>query len=344
MFGSRSRRGSNILASTGEPTRRLAFADAMPSEDEHEVGIVGMGSMGSNLALQGVEKDLRVIGKSRSEKPSLEKKGVEVVQDYKVLADRLSPPRFVYLALPAGPVVDEQLDELVPHLEEGDVIADGGNSFWQDSVDREKRLREEGILFLDAGTSGGVDGARHGAAFMVGGREEGIRVARPVLERLSVEGGFLHTGPPGSGHFVKLVHNGIEFGMLQAIAEGAELLDASAYDLDLAEVFEHWTHGTVIRSWLVELMAQGLKEHDLDAIENFVEDTGEVNWLAMWALKQEVPIPVITMATMELLKSRGHQDQAYRSIALMRHGFGDHPFGPDEDIETKREDSRVGPL
>lgn len=316
----------------------------MTPEAEPEVGIVGTGTIGGNLARQGVEKGLRVVAKSRSEQPELAEEGVEVITAYADLADALDPPRFVYLSVPAGGIVDEVLEELVPHLDEGDVVADGGNSFWQDSVEREKRLREEGIVFLDAGTSGGLEGARSGAAFMVGGREEGIEVARPVLERLSVEGGFLHTGPPGSGHFVKLVHNGIEFGMLQAIAEGVELLEAGEYDLDLAAVFEHWTNGTVIRSWLVELMAEQLAERDLAKVDNYVEDTGEVNWLAMWAIKHEIPTPVITASTIELLKSRGEQSTAYRAIAMMRHGFGDHPFGPDEGIAKKRGTSRVGEM
>lgn len=316
----------------------------MIGNQEEEVGIVGLGSMGSNLALQGLEKGLGVVGKSRSEKPKLEDEGLRVVTSHKELADELSPPRIIYLALPAGPIVDEQLDEMVGHLEEGDVVADGGNSFWRDSVEREQRLAERGVFFLDAGTSGGIEGAREGAAFMVGGRKEGIETARPVLERLSVEGGFLHTGPPGSGHFVKLVHNGIEFGMLQAIGEGVELLEGGEFDLDLAEVFEHWTNGTVIRSWLVELMADGLREEDLGRIENHVEDTGEVNWLAMWALREEVPMPVITLSAIELSKSRGQQKHAYRSIALMRKGFGGHPFGEDEKIAKKRNTSRVNPL
>lgn len=316
----------------------------MAEDEAREIGIVGTGTMGANLARQGVDEGLHVVAKSRSEQPELAADGVEVVTEYSQLAAELEPPRFVYLSVPAGSIVDEALQDLVPHLDEGDVVADGGNSFWKDSVERERRMREEGIAFLDAGTSGGFEGARHGAAFMVGGREAGVEVARPVLERLSVEGGFLHTGPPGSGHFVKLVHNGIEFGMLQAIGEGVELLEAGDYDLDLGAVFEHWTNGTVIRSWLVELMAEQLRERDLDKVDNYVEDTGEVNWLTMWAIKNEVPAPVITTATSELFKSRGEQSEAYRAIAMMRHGFGDHPFGPDEGIAKKRKTSRIGEM
>jgi 6-phosphogluconate dehydrogenase len=153
------------------------------------------------------------------------------------------------------------MDELTPHLEKGDVIMDGGNSFYLDSIDREKRIRDKDIYFLDCGTSGGLEGARYGACFMVGGRDQGVRMAEPVLKALAVQDGYLHTGQPGSGHFVKLVHNGIEFGMLQSIAEGTALLRASGFKLDLASIFKNWSNGSVIRGWLVELIEKGLKEH-----------------------------------------------------------------------------------
>ena len=309
-----------------------------------ELGIVGLGTIGGNLARQAVEEGITVVGKDVEEKPELQEFGVTQVDSHEALLAELDPPRFVYLSLPAGPVIDDEIEKLASHLEAGDVVADGGNSFWLDSMEREERLREEGIYFLDAGTSGGLPGARNGACFMVGGREEGIEVAEPVFEALSVEGGFLHTGGPGSGHFVKLVHNGIEFGMLQAIGEGVELLKAGDFDVDLQEVFYNWTNGSVIRSWLVELMEEQLREEEMEEVPNYVEDTGEVNWLAMWAIKEETPAPVITTATMELFESRGQQDDAYQAIAMMRHGFGGHPFGVDDDIAKKRKISRLEEL
>lgn len=309
---------------------------------EQELGIVGLGTIGGNLARQALEEGVEVVGKDVEARPQLREAGATLVDSYEEMTAALSTPRVIYLSLPAGGIVDEELEKLLPHLEPGDVVADGGNSFWLDSMAREERLWEEDVYFLDAGTSGGVQGAREGAAFMVGGREEGVETARPIFERLSVDGGFLHTGGPGSGHFVKLVHNGIEFGMLQAIGEGVELLRAGDFDVDLADVFEHWRHGTVIRSWLVDLMAEGLRDgKDLQEIQNYVEDTGEVNWLAMWAIKEETPAPVITTSAMELFESRGRQDDAYRAIALMRNGFGTHPFGVDEDIAKKRKLGRI---
>jgi 6-phosphogluconate dehydrogenase len=198
-----------------------------------QIGIIGLGKMGGNLALQAREKKIDVIGKARSKKPELEKKGVKVVMDYDAFVAYLRHPRIIYLSLPAGPTVDTVLDELIPHLEKGDVVMDGGNSFYIDSIEREKKIWKEGIYFLDCGTSGGLEGARRGACFMIGGRNEGVSIAEPILKALAVKDGYLHTGQPGSGHFVKLVHNGIEFGMLQSIAEGTALLRSSGFKLDL---------------------------------------------------------------------------------------------------------------
>lgn len=297
--------------------------------------------MGGNLALQAREKKIQVIGKARSKKPELEGQGVRVVADYEPLAGFLNHPRVIYLSLPAGPTVDSVLDELTPFLEKGDVVMDGGNSFYLDSIARERRMSEKDIHFLDCGTSGGLEGARHGACFMVGGKEEGIRIAQPVLTALAVKEGYVHTGRPGTGHFVKLVHNGIEFGMLQSIAEGVELLSKSGFELDLAAIFRNWSNGSVIRGWLVELMEKGLEGKGLAEAASYVEDTGEVNWLVQDAISKEIPVPVISQAIMELFKSRINDSDAYRAIALMRRGFGGHPIGRDEGIVKERKTSRI---
>lgn len=308
---------------------------------KNQLGIIGLGKMGGNLALQAAEKGIDVVGKARSIKPELEKNGVKVVDNYDSFVSFLKHPRVIYLSLPAGPTVDAVLDELVPSLERGDVVMDGGNSFYLDSIEREGRLWVRGIYFLDCGTSGGLEGARHGACFMVGGRSGGIKIAEPLLKILAVPGGYLHTGKPGSGHFAKLVHNGIEFGMLQSIGEGVALLRASSFNLDLQEVFRNWSNGSVIRGWLVELMEKGLREEGFESIESYVEDTGEVNWLVQDAINKEVPIPVISQSVMELFRSRMHESDAYKSIALMRHGFGGHPFGKDDGIIKERKTSRI---
>jgi 6-phosphogluconate dehydrogenase len=300
--------------------------------------------MGGNLALQAIDKDIDVVGKARGRKPELEEKGVKVVSDYKSFVSYLGDPKVIYLSLPAGRTVDTILEELLPYLQQGDVIMDGGNSFYLDSIRREKQLFAKGIYFLDCGTSGGLEAARNGACFMVGGRDEGIKIAEPILISLAInKDAYVHTGPPGSGHFVKLVHNGIEFGMLQAIGEGVELLHkaGNGFNLDLAPIFKNWSNGSVIRGWLVELMEKGLREQNFDSIQSYIEDTGEVNWLIQDALNKEIPIPVISQSVMELFKSRIKDSDTYKAIALMRHGFGGHPFGKDGYIAKERKNSRI---
>lgn len=315
-----------------------------------ELGIIGLGHIGGNLARQALDKDMRIVGMDTQDEPELEDMGATVFDKnaYEAFSDELSRPRVIYLSLPAGPLVDDELDELLPHLDEGDVVMDGGNSFWRDSMRREQRVWEDEIYFLDAGTSGGPPGARTGACFMVGGRKEGFDTVEPILDKLSVDKGLVYTGRPGTGHFVKLVHNGIEFGMLQSIAEGVELIEASNFDLDMTAIFTNWSHGSVIRSWLVELMAKGLRHEDqfedapdFEDVPNYVEDTGEVNWLVEEAIKGETPVPVISQAVMELFKSRGNQQHAYQAIAMMRHGFGYHPFGESTTIAEEREKGMV---
>ncbi|MDS0474610.1 phosphogluconate dehydrogenase (NAD(+)-dependent, decarboxylating) [Natrinema sp. 1APR25-10V2] len=307
-----------------------------------EMGVIGLGTIGGNLSKQAVKNGIRIVGKKHSrDKPELREKGVELVEEYDAFVNELAQPRVIYVSVPAGDIVDAVPDELGPRLDDGDVVMDGGNSFFRDSIRRAAELDGQGIHFLDCGTSGGSEGARHGACFMVGGDKEGVEIAEPILEELSVDGGYVHTGASGSGHFVKLVHNGIEFGMLQAIGEGVELLEDSDFEIELDEVFHNWSNGSVIRGWLVELMEQQLREQEFKDIPNYVEDTGEVNWLVQEAIKSETPIPVISQSVMELFKSREGQDNAYRAIALMRHGFGDHPFGSDESIAEERRTSRV---
>ncbi len=205
-------------------------------------------------------------------------------------------------------------------------------------------MAKKGIYYLDCGTSGGVTGARNGACFMVGGPKEGYDIAEPVLKTLAVEGGLLHTGAPGTGHFVKLVHNGIEFGMNHAIGDGVELLRHGGFDLDLEAIFENWSHGSVIRSWLVELFAQGLEEKDFDTIPPYVEDTGEVNWLVQAAIDKEIAVPTISLAIQMLFQSRGSGEDCSRAVALLRHEYGGHPFGKDEHVREERKTSRISKI
>ncbi len=313
-------------------------------EKQLSLGVVGLGKMGSHLAMQAAEKGIYVAGHSKHRHPDLEAKGIHTTDNYASLASMLKPPRVVYLSVPAGPIVDEVLDALTPSLDKGDVVMDGGNSFYLDSIRRERELRKDGIYFLDCGTSGGVSGARNGACFMVGGDKRGFDIAEPVLKALAVEGGLLYTGAPGSGHYVKLVHNGIEFVMNHGIGDGVELLLHGPFRLDVEAIFRNWSHGSVIRGWLVELMAQGLEEKKFDTIPPYVEDTGEVNWLVQVAVDREIPVPFIALAVMELFKSRGAGQDSARAVALLRHGYGGHPFGKDEHIVEERKTGRLTKL
>ncbi len=314
------------------------------AEPKQGFGVVGLGKMGGNLAMQALEKGFSVCGLDKR-KPSGELlgKGLQMADDFRAMAEKLSPSRVVFIYVPAGPIVDTVIDDLSDTLETDDIIVDGGNSYWGDSIRRAQRLEEHRIRFIDLGTSGGVSGARHGACFMAGGQEEAFKRIEPIIKALAVEDGYVHAGPSGAGHFVKLVHNGIEFGMLQAIAEGMDLLQHYHERLDIARVLTCWNHGSVIRSWLIELMEEAWREQKgMDDIPPFVEDTGEVNWLVDDAMHMEVPVPVIALSVMQLFVSRDEDKYWSRAIAMMRHGFGGHPYGPDEGIAAERQYGRIG--
>lgn len=310
-----------------------------------ELGIIGLGRVGSGLAIHAAEKGIRVVGyaKEVAQFDALGGEGVAVVSSLADLVKSLAPPRVIFVSVPAGPAVDDVLHHLAPLLQRGDVVIEGGNSHFRDSIARHRRLSEGGIGFVDCGTSGGPEGARSGACFMVGGEQDAVTRAASILTKLAVPEGFIHVGPPGAGHFAKLVHNAIEFGMLQSIGEGVELLLHSDYQIDLAPLFHTWAHGSVIRGWLIELMARGLREHpDLSEIPTHVEDTGEVNWILEEAIRREAPVPAITQSVLALFASRGGGFDAARAVALMRNQFGGHPFGPRPEIAKGRRTGKIG--
>jgi len=315
----------------------------MPDPIRH-FAIVGLGKMGAGLARNALAKGFAVAGLDTHAVPDdLKRAGLQAAADAKALAKLLPSPRLVMIYVPAGPPVDAVLSELEASLKPGDIVADGGNSYWGDSIRRHARLKQKGIHFIDCGTSGGPGGALDGACFMVGGEREPVAAVEPLLRALAVEGGYIHTGGPGAGHFVKLVHNGIEFGMLQAIGEGMDLLAHYREQLPVADILRNWQHGSVIRSWLVELMEKIYRQQGgMEKVPSYVEDTGEVNWLVDDALHMEVAIPVITQAVVQLVTSRDQQHDAARAIAMMRHGFGGHPFGADAGIAHERHTGRVG--
>ena len=309
-----------------------------------EFGIIGLGRMGANLALQALEKGIRVVGFDvKKASAELIRAGMVEIPDLGGFHDKLAQPRPIFIYIPAGPIVDRVIDDLTQQLDKGDIIVDGGNSYWGDSIRRHRKLSGKGVHFVDLGTSGGVEGARHGACFMAGGDREPIARVEPLLLDLATPGGYVHAGPPGAGHFTKLVHNGIEFGMLQAIGEGIDLLENYRDKLDIAEVLRCWRHGSVIRSWLIDLMEAAYRtEGGLEKIPAYVEDTGEVNWLVNDAIHMEVPVPVISQAIMQLFASRDERKFWARAIAMMRHGFGGHPYGTDQAIVRERREGRVG--
>ncbi len=309
-----------------------------------DFGVIGLGRMGGGLALQARDRGMKVIGFDPGGlRPELVEAGVVEARGLEDLRAALAPPRAVFVYIPAGPPVDAVLDQLAALLERGDVIADGGNSYWGDSIRRQRLLAGSGIELVDLGTSGGIDGARNGACFMAGGERSAVERIEPILRQLAVPGGYVHAGPPGAGHFVKLVHNGIEFGMLQAIGEGIDLLERYGDRLDIEAVVGCWRNGSVIRGWLIDLMHQACGERGgLAEVPPFVEDTGEVNWLVADALRMEVPIPVIAQSVMQLFASRDDRRIWARAVAMMRHGFGGHPYGPSQPIAEERQTGQVG--
>ena len=314
------------------------------TEAKRQYGVVGLGRMGGNLARQALEKDIRVAGYARRGAPKdMVEAGLVEAGSPQDLVAKLTRPRAVFLYVPVGPVVDTLLEQFADLLDEGDVLVDGGNSYWGDSIRCHARLAEKGIRFVDLGTSGGFDGARYGACFMVGGERDAVERIEPILLDLAVEGGYVHAGPPGAGHFTKLVHNGIEFGMLQAIGEGVDLLERYRDDLDVAEVLRCYRHGSVIRSWLIDLMEAAYRSNGgMQDVPAFVEDTGEVNWLVDDALRMETPIPVISQSVMQLVASRDDEKDWARGIAMMRHGFGGHAYGKNEATARERREGRIG--
>jgi 6-phosphogluconate dehydrogenase len=277
-----------------------------------------------------MEHGHEVVGFNQDEEltQQLAAEGLEPAGSVADLVSMLSPVRVVLIYVPHGQPTEEVCQELRRHLDPGDIAVDGGNSHWHDSQRRHAELAREGIRFVDMGTSGGVSGARNGACFMAGGDEDAFRTIEPLLRDLAYDDrAMVFAGAPGSGHFVKLIHNAIEFGMVQAIAEGVELLQRSDFELDLPALFENWNHGSVIRSWLVELMHDALVDNpDLSELSTCVEDTGEVKWVLDWALDRDIPSPVISDSQQALMAYRDLDWPAAKGVALLRHGFGGHPL------------------
>lgn len=293
-----------------------------------DVAMVGLGRMGANMARRLLRDGHRVVVWNRTwaRAEELGAEGAEPVRELADVVTALAPPRAIWIMLPYGDPTQAAIDELVPLLDRGDVLIDGGNSPFQHDIERGAALAEHGIRYLDAGTSGGVWGLEVGYCLMVGGDRSAFELVEPLLKTLAPPGhGYEYCGGHGSGHFVKMVHNGIEYGMMQAYAEGFELLNAAQWDLDLAAIADLWNQGSVVRSWLLELAADAFKKDPgLEQITGYVEDTGEGRWTVEQAIAHSVPMPAIASALFMRFRSRQDDTFVGKVLAALRNEFGGH--------------------
>jgi len=295
------------------------------------LAMIGLGRMGGNMARRLRRGGIEVVGYNRTRSVVDELATEEGIIPADSLADavaKLSAPRVLWLMLPSGKITEEHLDELIDLLEPGDLIVDGGNSNYHDSQRRAALVAVHGLRYMDAGTSGGVWGLENGYCMMVGGDPEAVKLLEPALKVLAPapDRGWAHVGPVGAGHFTKMVHNGVEYGMMQALAEGFALLKGKTdFGIDLAKVAEIWRHGSVVRSWLLDLTAEVLAaDQTLDRIAPLVADSGEGRWTAVESIDQGTPAPVISLALALRFASQGRADYANRLLAMMRNAFGGH--------------------
>lgn len=298
-----------------------------------KLAIIGLGRMGANMARRLIQNGHEVVVHNRSREPidELAAEGAIPAYDFDEVVDNLDAPRVVWLMVPAGDPVDQQIAELVPRLDKGDILIDGGNSRFLDTLARSEKLADTGIEYVDAGTSGGIWGLELGFNLMVGASDAAFAVIEPAIATLAPENGYLHVGPTGSGHYVKMVHNGIEYGIMQAYAEGFEILEKSRFDLDLHAIADLWNHGSVIRSWLLELAAAAFEEDPhLDELEGWVNDSGEGRWTVEESIALDVPAPTIYMALASRFYSRDDNAFSHRVLAALRNQFGGHAVRPTE--------------
>jgi 6-phosphogluconate dehydrogenase len=303
-----------------------------------DIAIVGLGKMGANMARRLARAGHHVLAYNRTVDKAVslaaEEANVEAVQTLEAIAGKLAAPRAAWVMVPAGAPTDEMIDALLGILAPGDTIIDGGNSNYKDTLRRAETVSAAGMHFVDVGTSGGIWGLKEGYSMMVGGEEEVVARLRPVFETLAPgpDMGWGRVGPSGAGHFVKMVHNGIEYGMMEAYAEGFEILRAKeAFALNLPQIAEIWRYGSVIRSWLLDLTAAGLEEdQELSDIRGWVADSGEGRWTVFEAIDQDVPAPVIVLALMMRFVSRQDESYAAKLLAMMRNQFGGHAVKHEE--------------
>ncbi len=293
-----------------------------------QIGMVGLGRMGAGMTRRLLRGGHRIVGTDRNPQhmQQLEPEGMQAATSLLELVGKLTAPRAIWLSLPAGAITEGVITELVPLLAADDVIVDSGNTNYHDDLRRATTLKAHGIHYVDQGTSGGVWGLEHGFSLMVGGEPEIVQRLEPAFLTLAPTNGYGHVGPVGAGHFVKMVHNGIEYGMMQAYAEGFEIMHAARqFDLNLHQIAAIWNHGSVVRSWLLELAEHAFaQDADLHALKGYVEDSGEGRWTVQAAIDFDVPAPVITLALMQRFVSRQDESFAAKVLAALRNQFGGH--------------------
>jgi 6-phosphogluconate dehydrogenase len=292
-----------------------------------QLGFVGLGRMGLNMVTRLTRHGHHVVAFDRSPDPRARaaQVGAQVTDSLEGLVAALKPPRAVWIMVPPGAPTESTVEQLGTLLQSDDIVVDGGNTDFRDDIRRAEALGSRGIHYIDAGTSGGVWGLENGYCLMVGGSEEACRRLEPIFRALAPPDGYLRVGGPGAGHYVKMVHNGIEYGLMQAYAEGFDLLHASPFALDLAGIAELWNHGSVVRSWLLELTARALAaDADLSELTGHVDDSGEGRWMLREGIERAVPLPVLTAALFTRFRSRTDNPFAERLLAALRQQFGGH--------------------
>ena len=292
-----------------------------------QLGMIGLGRMGGNMVTRLLRAGHQVVAFDRADaaRAAAEAGGAKGAASLDALVAALSPPRAVWVMVPAGAPTESTIDELAGVLAAGDTIIDGGNTRWTDDIRRANGLKPRGIHYVDAGTSGGIWGLENGYCLMVGGETAAVERLKPIFIALAPPDGFLHTGAVGSGHYVKMIHNGIEYALMQAYAEGFELMSESEYGLDLPKIAHLWNQGSVVRSWLLELTASALAaDPKLANLKPFVEDSGEGRWTVEDAVAKAVPAPTITAALFARFRSRRDNSYADRLLAALRNAFGGH--------------------
>ena len=293
-----------------------------------EIGFYGLGRMGGNMVRRLVRGGHRVVASNRSPDPirDVEREGALGADNLDALIAKTKPPRALWVMVPAGDVTEHALDELAARATRGDVLVDGGNSYFRDSMRRAEKYEQQGLHFVDVGTSGGIWGLQNGFCMMVGGEKEAVERLRPALDTLAPPNGWAHFGKSGAGHFVKMVHNGIEYGMMQAYGEGFELLHASEFDLDLQHVARVWNQGSVVRSWLLELAERAFEAEgpDLEKIKGWVADSGEGRWTILEAIAHDVPMTALAHSLFARFSSRQDDSYAMKVAAALRNQFGGH--------------------